>query len=60
MRGLRGANPRPVHPQGGPRPRVARRVPQVPGVPPVPGRVLHLLRQGREDLLQEGLHKVHT
>lgn len=58
LRGLRGSDPRPVDTAGRPGPGVARRLPEVPGVPPVPGRVLHVFRQGRQDLLQEGLCKV--
>ncbi|GBP03357.1 hypothetical protein EVAR_101751_1 [Eumeta japonica] len=57
VRGLRWSDPRPVHPEGGPGPGVARGVPQVPGVPAVPRRVVHLLRQRRQDLLQERLHQ---
>lgn len=58
MRGLREPDPRPVHPAGLPGPGVARRVPEMRGVQPVPGRVVHVLRAGRENLLQTGLHQV--
>ena len=58
MRGLWWSNPRPIHLAGGPQPRVACRLPQVLRMSDVPGRKLHLLRQGRQDILQEGLHEV--
>lgn len=51
VRGLREPDPRPVHPAGLPGPGVARRLSQMCRVQPVPGRVLHMLRPGRKDLL---------
>lgn len=51
MRRLRHPDPRPVHPAGSAGPGVARGLPQVPGVPPVPGRELYLLREGRQNVL---------
>lgn len=42
---------RPVHSEGVPRFRVACRVPQVCGLPPVPRRNMYMLRQGRKDIL---------
>lgn len=58
VRGLRESDPRPVYPSGVARPRVARRLPQVRGVQPVPGRDVHVLRERRENLLQAGLREV--
>lgn len=58
VRGLRESDPRPVYPSGVARPRVARRLPQVRGVQPVPGRDVHVLRERRENLLQAGLRQV--
>ena len=58
MRGVRGRDPRPVHPEGRPQPGVARGLPQVLRVPDVPRRELYLLCQRRKDLLQEGLCQV--
>ena len=51
-------DPRPVYPEGGPEPRVARGLPQVHGVPDVSWWKLYLLCQRRKDLLQEGLRQV--
>lgn len=56
--GLRESDPRPVHPARLPGPGVARRLPEVRRVQPVPGRVLHLLCARRQNLLQERLCKV--
>lgn len=58
VRGLREPDPRPVHPACVPGPGVARCLSEVRRVQSVPGRVVHLLRAGREDLLQAGLHQV--
>ena len=41
-------------------PVVARGLPQVLRLPDGAGRETHLLRQGGQDLLQEGLHQVST
>lgn len=51
VRGLWEPDPRPVHPAGLPRPGVARSLSQMCRVQSIPGRVLHVLRQGRKDLL---------
>jgi hypothetical protein len=56
--GLRSSNPRPIYPESGARSGVARRLSQVCRVPSVPGRNLHLFREGRQDVLQEGLRQV--
>lgn len=58
VRGLRRRHPRPVHTARGAEPGVARRLPQVLRVPDVPRRDVHVLRQGRQDLLQGGLPQV--
>jgi hypothetical protein len=58
VRGLRLTDSRPVHPQGGPQPGVARSLPEVLRVQEVPRRELHLLRQGGQDLLQGRLPQV--
>lgn len=58
VRGLREPDPRPLHPARVPRPGVARRLPQVRRVQPVPGRDVHVLRERREDLLQARLRQV--
>lgn len=58
VRGLRESNPRSVHSAGVSRPRVARGLPQMRRVQPVPGRDVHVLRERREDLLQAGLCQV--
>ena len=55
---LRRRHPRPVHPAGLPGPGVARRLPPLRRVQPVPRRQLHLLRARRQDLLQAGLRQV--
>lgn len=55
---LRQSNPWPVHPAGLPRPGVARSLFEMRGVQPIPGRDMHLLRTGRENILQERLCKV--
>ena len=58
LRWLRGSDPRPLHPPRGPQPRVARLVSEVLRLREVPGRELHVLREGREGLLQGGLPQV--
>jgi hypothetical protein len=59
VRGLPGPDHGPVHHAGGPGPGVARRVPQVCGLRVLLGRVLHVLRPRRQDLLQERLPQVY-
>ena len=52
------SDPWPVHTESLPRPGVACSLPEVCRVQPVPGRVLHLLRPRRQNLLQKRLCKV--
>lgn len=58
LRRLRRPEPRPVHSARGARSRVARGLPQVPGVPAVSRRELHVLRARRQNVLQAGLRAV--
>ncbi len=55
---LRQSDPWPVYSAGLPWPGVARSLFKMRGVQPVPGRDVHLLRTGRENVLQERLCKV--
>lgn len=58
LRRLRRPNPRPMDFARRSGPGMARSLPQVPGMPPIPRRVLYVFRQGRQDVLQKGLCKV--
>ena len=58
VRGLWVPDPRPVHHAGGAGPGMARRLPQVRRLLAVPGRVVHVLRSRRQDVLQARLLKV--
>ena len=58
VRGLWVPDPRPVHHAGGAGPGMARRLPQVRRLLAVPGRVVHVLRSRRQDVLQARLFKV--
>lgn len=49
---------RPVHLASLTRHGMARRLSKVRRLSSVPGRVVHLLREGRQDLLQTGLSQV--
>lgn len=57
---LRSPEPRPVHPSGGTRSRMACSVPKVSGVQTVPGWELYVLCARRQNLLQAGLCKVRS
>ena len=60
MCGLWRPNPGPIHTAGGPGPGVARGMPQVCRLQPIPRRNLHLLRTRRQNLLQKGLCQVRS